>query len=772
MKNKKFKIRFASAALSALLASGTGLAINTPTFATDTENNNIEIETQIEEKKEEKVVTEEPKQETPKQETSTPAPKQETPAPAPKQEDPAPTPAVVHEVPTPSNDNPVTSEQPTPSSEIEKEEPTPTEITNSNIGIAETTTVEENNDDEISKDEPTPIENEVPEITNEEKEEIEETIEIKEEPTTEKTEEKSNSNVDNTQKEESNENDLAENIVEKATTTEEENLNDEDNKTNEIINDSVNNLLDSISEKATDSVNHLNEGITNSKETINDTVENINDKVTDTIDSVKKGLDDISELANDKINEATEFISNELNDLVNQEDILEKVDTETPEEETIEENEDIELEETPEENIEETSSQTKDLKTLVGDAILTYTVDIESTIGEYFTKTHKVAVITNKTDQNGNPLVGATLQILDQDGNVLDEWVSDGKEHISLIPEGNYILHEKLAPEGYIVSDDKDFTVEVKINEINAGVDHDDGHDVCWHYLGVPLYYIESEGVKEEVYCVNQGWEEPHDVNYDGLVLDETNIRQFVPDADPTLTDKQLYDKVLDIIYHRSKAEEFYPDLSEKEIRFITEYALKNYTSTMVNGGALFREYIYDPTNPKGYISDPGNGDAIGQLAKHWYVYHNHTRIPEEYVELFYYLINNEDLHPEDMYLYIFSTKNVTDDGETYQNLLGIKWFDPYDENYKVYLAVVNELDKTPEEPPKEPEKPKKPEKPVQPETQVSQQPVITNKTEVPNTGDPSQLYETLLALLASGSLSIGSINLLKKRKNKTRIKK
>ena len=37
MKNKKIKIRFASAALSALLASGTGLAINTPTFATDTE---------------------------------------------------------------------------------------------------------------------------------------------------------------------------------------------------------------------------------------------------------------------------------------------------------------------------------------------------------------------------------------------------------------------------------------------------------------------------------------------------------------------------------------------------------------------------------------------------------------------------------------------------------------------------------------------------------------------------------------------------------------
>ena len=42
------------------------------------------------------------------------------------------------------------------------------------------------------------------------------------------------------------------------------------------------------------------------------------------------------------------------------------------------------------------------------------------------------------------------------------------------------------------------------------------------------------------------------------------------------------------------------------------------------------------------------------------------------------------------MHLYVYTTTATTADGENYQNLLGIKWFNPYDENYKVNLEMVN----------------------------------------------------------------------------------
>ena len=382
------------------------------------------------------------------------------------------------------------------------------------------------------------------------------------------------------------------------------------------------------------------------------------------------------------------------------------------------------------------------------------------------------------------------MQILDKDGNVVDEWVSDGTEHISMLPEGDYILHEKSAPEGYVTAADKTFKVEVVENDINADVEHDDSHDVCWHYGGVPLYYIESKGEREEVYCINQNWDEPDGIDYTGVVLDENNIRTFTPDADKSMSNTALYNKVLDIIYHRSKAEEYFPDLSEVEIRFITEYALKTYTSAEVttsqairdengklirdeNGNLIYedirflRQYRYDPDSPTGYVEDRDNGNGVGKLAQHWWTAHNHTKIPAEYVELFNYLVSEIDKHPEDMHLYIYSTKNMTADGESYQNLLGVRWFDPYDEDYKVFLSLIDEA-----EPyvPEEPEKPVTPEKPVKPETPVKK---TVEKAEIknsPQTGDESD-FAWALAGLGSSLVALGYVANLRRKENKVKVK-
>ncbi len=303
---------------------------------------------------------------------------------------------------------------------------------------------------------------------------------------------------------------------------------------------------------------------------------------------------------------------------------------------------------------------------------------------------HKVSVIIKKEDHHGNPLAGATLQILDADGNIIEEWVTDGTDHKTLLPEGEYTLHEVIAPEGYVLAEDKTFIVEVVINNVTAGVIHDDSPEVCWHYLGVPLFYIENEdGEREEVYCINQNWEEPHDVEYDGQVLTPENILIYIPDADPEMTGEEIYDKVLDIIYHRNSAEEEYSDLSQTEIRMITEYAIKNYTSTQFSNGTWARGTSYDRDSEKGYVSDPGNGTTLGRLAYHWWTAHGHTKLPDIYADFYYYLIRDNDHHPSDMHLYLYSTQATTDEGP-YQNLLGVRPYNPYDENQVVEVVMVN----------------------------------------------------------------------------------
>lgn len=63
---------------------------------------------------------------------------------------------------------------------------------------------------------------------------------------------------------------------------------------------------------------------------------------------------------------------------------------------------------------------------------------------------------------NDEELVGATLQVIDEDGTVIEEWVSTNEPHIieaKLIAGRTYTLTETATPDGYKIANSVDFTV-------------------------------------------------------------------------------------------------------------------------------------------------------------------------------------------------------------------------------------------------------------------------------------------------------------------------
>lgn len=79
----------------------------------------------------------------------------------------------------------------------------------------------------------------------------------------------------------------------------------------------------------------------------------------------------------------------------------------------------------------------------------------------------------SKQDVYGKELPGASMQLLDSEGNVFDEWVSDGTNHVvTNLPAGSYTLHEVAAPDGYVIATDIVFEIDeyntVTINGIDT----------------------------------------------------------------------------------------------------------------------------------------------------------------------------------------------------------------------------------------------------------------------------------------------------------------
>lgn len=91
-----------------------------------------------------------------------------------------------------------------------------------------------------------------------------------------------------------------------------------------------------------------------------------------------------------------------------------------------------------------------------------------------------ITVEISKRDVYGNELKGAKMQIIDSEENIVDEWTSDGTDHIvTELPAGDYTLKEIAAPDGYVIANDIRFTVDVygnvTVENADAAVIAEDG---------------------------------------------------------------------------------------------------------------------------------------------------------------------------------------------------------------------------------------------------------------------------------------------------------
>ena len=85
-------------------------------------------------------------------------------------------------------------------------------------------------------------------------------------------------------------------------------------------------------------------------------------------------------------------------------------------------------------------------------------IELNKEVGNQPTETR----ITKTDATTGNELEGAKLQVIDKDGTVLEEWITDGKPHsVAKLPVNEELtLREITAPDGYEIAEDVTFTLK------------------------------------------------------------------------------------------------------------------------------------------------------------------------------------------------------------------------------------------------------------------------------------------------------------------------
>lgn len=92
-----------------------------------------------------------------------------------------------------------------------------------------------------------------------------------------------------------------------------------------------------------------------------------------------------------------------------------------------------------------------------------------------------ITVEISKQDVYGNELVGAEMELVNNDGKTVEKWTSDGTNHvISELAVGKYTLKEIAVPDGYVIATDIEFEVfadgSVTLKDAETTAVSGDGH--------------------------------------------------------------------------------------------------------------------------------------------------------------------------------------------------------------------------------------------------------------------------------------------------------
>lgn len=117
---------------------------------------------------------------------------------------------------------------------------------------------------------------------------------------------------------------------------------------------------------------------------------------------------------------------------------------------------------------------------ILSDKIYPVTISEDGDVIEITAKNAAISVAISKEDIYGEELPGAEMQLINSDDEVVDEWTSDGTNHmISEIPAGSYTLHEVAAPDGYVIATDIAFSIDeygvVTVDNVTAEAHTEDG---------------------------------------------------------------------------------------------------------------------------------------------------------------------------------------------------------------------------------------------------------------------------------------------------------
>ena len=161
-----------------------------------------------------------------------------------------------------------------------------------------------------------------------------------------------------------------------------------------------------------------------------------------------------------------------------------------------------------------------------------FTIDSEGNItGSTIMKDDYTKVEISKKDiVTSEELPGATLQIKDSDGNIIEEWVSTTEPHkINRLPVGEYTLVEIQAPDGYLIAEDVKFIVK-ETGEIQK-VEMFDSKDVSL-YVKKDVSNIEKlQGDEEFTIKVSGEFADGSNEKYIKFTYDELGTEKIVIDV-------------------------------------------------------------------------------------------------------------------------------------------------------------------------------------------------------------------------------------------------